>query len=90
MNNEKRHESIQFIGYILYKQDNGLILKNTRIKDLGDSINLLNESMSFNNQQLAQFNIYITGDLAFLVILLGKEHSSPQYISILNSYWFLD
>ena len=46
MNNEERHESIQPVGCILCKKDNGLILKNTIIKDLGDSINVLNESMS--------------------------------------------
>ena len=67
------------MGYILYKKDNGIILKNTIIKDIGDSINSLNESMSFNNQQLSISNIYVTGDLAFLVILLGKEHSSPHW-----------
>ena len=72
MNNKKRHESIQLVGYIICKKDNGLILKNTIIKDLGDSINLLNESMLFNNQQLSPCNIYVTSDLAFLVILLGK------------------
>ena len=79
MNNEKRYESIQPVGYILCKKDNGLILKNTIIKELGDSIKLLNESISFNNQQLSPSNIYVTGDLAFLVILLGKEHSSPHW-----------
>ena len=42
MNNEKRHESIQTVGYILCKKDNGIILKIIIIKDLGDSINLLN------------------------------------------------
>ena len=79
MNNGNRHESIQPVGYILCKKDNGIILKNTIIKDLGDSINLLNESMSFNNQWLCPFNIYVTGDLIFLVILLEKEHSSPHW-----------
>ena len=72
------------MGYILCKKDNGIVLKNTMIKDLGDSINSLNESMSFNNQQLSSSNIYVTGDLAFLVILLGKEHSSPL-IGVLNA-----
>ena len=47
MNNRKRHESMQPVNYILCKKDNGIILKNKIIKDLGDSINLLNESMSF-------------------------------------------
>ena len=35
--------------------------------------------MSLNNQQLSPFNIYVTGDLVFLDILLGKEHSSPHW-----------
>ena len=79
MNNGTRHESIQPVGCILCKKDNGVILKNTIIKVLGDSIKLLNESMSFNNQQLSSSNIYITGDLVFLVILLGKEYASPHW-----------
>ena len=49
MNNGTRHESIQPVCYILCKEDNGIILKNTIIKDLGDSIKSLNESMSFSN-----------------------------------------
>ena len=35
--------------------------------------------MSFKNQQLSSSNIYVTDDLAFLFILLGKEHSSPHW-----------
>ena len=61
------------MDYILYKKDNGIVLKYTIIKDLGDCINLSNESMTINNQYLSSSNIYIVGDLAFLVILLGKE-----------------
>ena len=79
MKDDTRHESIQPVDYILCKKDNGIILKNTIIKDLGDSINSLNEEMTFNNQQLSSSNIYVTGDLACLVILLGKEHSSPHW-----------
>ena len=79
INNEKRHESIQSMGCILYKNDNDITLKDTIIKDLGDLIYLLNESMSFNNQQLSPSNIYVPIDLAFIVILLGKEHSSPYW-----------
>ena len=44
------------MGYILCKKDNGVILNNTIMKDLGDSINALNESMTFNNQQLSSSN----------------------------------
>ena len=79
MDNGTRHESIQPLGYILCKKDNRIVLKNTIIKDLGDSINLLNELMSFNSQQLFSTNIYPTGDLAFLVTLLGKEHIFPHW-----------
>ena len=60
MNNGNNHESIQPVDYILRKKDNGIILKNTIIKYFGDSISSLNESMSFNNQQLSSFNIYVT------------------------------
>ena len=49
MNNRKIHESIQPMGCTLYKKDNGIILKNTIIKHLVDSINLFNESMTFDN-----------------------------------------
>ena len=90
MNDDTRHDSIQPVGYILCKKDNGIRLNNTIIKDLGDSINSLNESISFNNQQLSSSNIYVTGDHAFLVILLGKEHSSPHWCIKCQSpseYW---
>ena len=78
INNDKRHEGIQPLCCILYKKGNGITLKNTTIKDLWDSINLLNKLMKFNNKHLSPSNIYVTGDLEFLVILLGKEHSSPH------------
>ena len=47
MNDCKRHGSIQLVVYILCKKDNGIIVENTIIKDLGDSIDLLIESMTF-------------------------------------------
>ena len=64
-NTGKIHESIQPVGYILYKKYNGIIFKNTIIKNLGDSINFLNESMIFNNQHISPSNIYVTVDLSF-------------------------
>ena len=79
MNDDTRHESIQPVGYILCKKDYGIILKNIIIKVFGDSMKSLNESMTFNNQQLSSSNIYVTGDHAFLVILLGKDNSSPHW-----------
>ena len=83
INNERWRESIQPVNYILCKKDNGIILKSTIIKDLGDSINLLNESMSFNNKKICPSNICVTDDLAFLVILLGGGIHHP--IGVLNA-----
>lgn len=79
MNCDRRRESIQPVHCILYKNDNDAILEDTIMKDLGDSIDFLTEYISFNNQHMFPSNIYVTGDLAFLVILLGKEHSSPRW-----------
>ena len=92
MNIGKTHENIQPVGYILCKKDNDIMSKNTIIKDIGDLNNLLNDSISFNNQQLSPFNIYVTGDLACLVVLLGKEHQSPHWCIKCKSpskYWKL-
>ena len=36
------------------------------------------ESISIDNHQLSIDNLYVTSDLAFLVILLGKAFSSPK------------
>ena len=66
------------MGYILCEKDNGIILKNITIKDIGDSINLLNESITFNNQHTYPPNIYLTCDLVFFVISIGQDHSSPH------------
>ena len=33
--------------------------------------------MTINNYAIT--NIYVTGDLAFLVIMLGKEHKYPKW-----------
>ena len=56
-----------------------IILKKSIIKYLRDSINLLNETMTFNDQHLFSCNIYVIGDLAFFVVMLGKEHSSSHW-----------
>ena len=74
------------VGYILCKKDNGIILKKR------DSVNLLNESMTFNNQHLSPSNIYVTGDFACLVVLSGKEGSSFYWCIKCKSpskYWKL-
>ena len=54
------HENIQPIGWILYKKNNGVTLKDAIIKDFGDSNDLLTESMIFNNQHIFPPNIYVT------------------------------
>ena len=60
------------------QKDNSNILKNTIINDLGDSIKLLKNLMLFNNEHISIFDINVTGDLMFLVILSGKVYSSPH------------
>ena len=41
--------------------------------------------MTLNNQYLCPFNIYLTGDLAFLVIFFGKDYSSTIFLNIEGS-----
>ena len=57
------------------QEDNDLTIKNLIIEKLYD----LFKPMTFDNQQLPITNIYVTGDLVFLFILLGKEeYSCPK------------
>ena len=37
------------------------------------------DPIKIGNHQVSIDNIYVTGDLEFLVILLGKEFSSPKW-----------
>ena len=37
------------------------------------------ETISIDNRHLSIDNLYVSGDLTFLVILLGKEFSSPKW-----------
>ena len=75
----KNVERESSVVYILCKQDNGDILKNTIVNKLQDLFKLMIETISIDNHQLSIDNLYVTGDLAFLVILLGKEFSSPKW-----------
>ena len=45
---------------------------NTIIDKLQDSFKLMLETTSIDNHQLSVDNFYVTGELAFLVILLDK------------------
>ena len=45
---------------------------NTIIDKLQDSFKLMLETTSIDNHQLSVDNLYVTGELAFLVILLDK------------------
>ena len=56
------------------QKDNDLTLKNLIIEKLHD----LFKPITFDHQQLSITNIYVTGDLIFLLILLGKEHACPK------------
>ena len=67
------------VAYILCKKDNGDILKNTIIDKLQDLFKLMLETMSIDNRQLYIDKFYVTGDLAFLVILLGKTFSFTKW-----------
>ena len=40
---------------------------------------LMLERIKFDNQHISISNIYVTSDLEFLVILLGKEFDSPKW-----------
>ena len=66
------------VAYFLCKKNNGEILKNTIIHKLQDSLKLILEIISIDNHQVSIDNLYVTGDLVFLVILLGKVFSSPK------------
>ena len=78
MKSSKNIERESSVAYILCKKDNVDILKNTIIGKLQDSFKLILETISIDNHQLSIDNLYVTGDLAFLVILLGEEFSSPK------------
>lgn len=58
--------------FIQQQKDNGIILKNAIIKNLGDYVTLFKNSIIFNNAHISQSNTYVTGDIAFLVKFLGE------------------
>ena len=61
------------------KKDNGDILENTLIEKLQVSFVLMLDSITIDNHQVSIDNLYVTGDLAFLVILIGNEFSSSKW-----------
>ena len=79
MKSEKNVERTSSVAYIWYKKDNGDILKNNIIDKLQESFNLMLDLIKIDNHQVSIDNIYVTRDLAFLVILLGKELTSPKW-----------
>ena len=79
-------ERIRIVTYILCKIDYDDILQDTRINKLQQLFKLMLEPMTFVNQQLSISNIYVTDDLAFLVILLGKAFSSSKRCMKCKSY----
>ena len=79
MKSSKNVEHESSVAYILCKKDNGDILKNTIIDKIQDSFKLMLEPIIFDNHHVSIDNLYVIGDLAFLVILLGTELSSPKW-----------
>ena len=67
------------VAYNLCKKGNGYILKNTIIDKLQDLFKLMIDSVTIDNHQVSINNLYVTDDLAFLVILQGKDFSSSKW-----------
>ena len=74
----KNIERTSKVAYIFIKKHNGDILKNTILDKVQESFKLTLVSITIDNHQVYIDNIYVTSELAFLVILLGKECSSPK------------
>ena len=66
------------VAYFLCGKNNDEIFKNTIVDKLQNSFKLILKAILIDNRQVSNDNIYVTSDLAFLVILLGKEFSSPE------------
>ena len=79
MKSSENAERESSVAYILCKKDNGDILKNVIIDKLQDSFKLMLETISIDNHQLSIDIFYVTGNLVFLVILLGKTFSSTKW-----------
>ena len=56
-----------------------LYLKVAITTKYGEFFELFLLPVKINNQLVSVRNIYVASDLAFLVILVGKEHSSPKW-----------
>ena len=59
--------------------NNGDIFKNIIIDKLQDAFKLMLDPITIDNHHGSIDMLYVTGDLDFLVILLGKEFSSPKW-----------
>ena len=79
MKSEKNVERTSSVAYILYKEDNGDTLKYTIIDQIQEPFKFMLDPIKIDSHQVYIDHIYVTGDLAFWVILLGKEFSSPKW-----------
>ena len=79
MKSSKNVERESIVAYILCKNGNREILKNTIMNKIQDSFKLMLKILLIDNHQVSIDNLYITGDLAFRVILLGKEFFSAKW-----------
>ena len=75
----KKILNVQVVLFTFYAKINGDILKNTIIDELQELFKLMLDPIKIDNHQVFIDNIYVTRDLAFLVILLGKDFSSSKW-----------
>ena len=71
MDDEDIIEREAHAGYTHCRKDNGTLPNNTIIMKLGKSFNKLFHSISFDNQRTPIPNVLVTGNLVFLIILVG-------------------
>ena len=78
MDDVKIFECVTSVGCIRCRKDNDTILKYAIITKLGELFEKSLYTVSFNNEFIPILNTYIIDDLAFLVIILEKEHYSSK------------
>ena len=72
IHDEKIIERESYVEYMPCKNVNGVVLYKTIIMKIGESFNELLHCSLFNNQHTLIPNIFVTGNLAFLVAVMEK------------------
>ena len=65
--------NVHVVMLIFCAKKNGDILKNTIIEKLQEPCMLMLDPIKIGNHPVSINNLYVSDDLAFLVILLGEE-----------------